>query len=171
MLSSVQLYRATNADSLSCSHRNVKFFTYQFAKWPDLVYLGKGGRCCWVWVERNKFFHHPTPHSDQNQTAERNGERALQIHVLSFAYFLNTDCSQNIFIWDFMHMFLCTCFWSRFCASFRSVMLCTPCRSLSSKMARARVKLDPGVMHVHPDSRLTASYSHAFTNNIENCNV
>lgn len=62
-------------------------FIYQFAKWSDPVCWGKGGRCCWVQEERNTFFHHPTPHSDQKHTAERNGERALNVNILSFAYF------------------------------------------------------------------------------------
>lgn len=65
-------------------------------------------------------------------------------------------------VYKCMFVYLFTCFLSSFCVSLRSVMLCTPLRSLSSRVARARVRLDPGGIDVCPDSRATASYSHAF---------
>ena len=60
---------------------------------------------------------------------------------------------------------MCTCFCSIFCVTFRGVVLCGPLRSLSSKVARARVTLDPGGMFVRPVTRFTASYKNTYKGN------
>lgn len=143
--------------------KSFKFFIYQFAKWSDPVFYGKGGRCCWIQEERHTFFLHPTPYSDRRHKAERNRERALNMTVTEqFVYVCIYEC-----VYIRLHVCMRTCFFSSFCVSFRSVVVFAPLRSLSSKAPWARVKMDPGGIHFCPDSRLMASCSHAYTNSTQ----
>lgn len=114
--------------------------------------LDTGGRCYWVQEDTSTFAHFPTPHSHQkHKAAEKIGGGGA--HYDTKQSNLNICLCLNV-----LTSFLISPY-----NKFKRAAFGPSRNSRSSKIARARVKVDPGGSCVSPDSRLMVSCTETHT--------